>query len=269
MKPLLPSASTATTGYLILCIVITGLFALVYNDAMFIIFTTFLCLVFILGAALDAGKPEKDLELIGWSGKNMSMVIPFGIAGGMISFFTGLYLTRNIEPSSIYTTPIQVFVPDLSATGLAFATITGASVIPPIFASVANILCQWFTVAPSEEAMSKIALPYAFYSIFNNWVLAYILGSILWVGSHIPKFITQGVDERMYIVLLLIAFINLTLILFTRNVLAGIISHAVFNTNIEVYPGANQTAFYTVLIILTILVFIWLWSKKAKTTQRA
>lgn len=263
MRPLLPKESTASTGYLILCISITGLFALAYKDAMFIIFTIFLLLIFIIGASLDAGKPEKDLELVGWSGKNMNLVIPFGIAGGMISFLIGLIITRNVEPSSIYTFPMQVFVPDLSTTGMAFAAITSASVIPSIFASTANILSQWFTVAPSEEAMSRIVLPYAFNSILKNWVLAYILGTLFWVGTHIPKFVAQGVDGRMYIVLLLVAFINLAIILFTKNILTGVISHATFNTNIEIYPGINQTTFYTLLIIVSVLVFIWFKSKKA------
>ena len=268
MKPLLPKASTPSTGYLILCIAFTGSFAIAYADAMFIIFTIFLLLIFIIGASLDAGKPEKDLELVGWSGNNMGMVIPFGIAGGMISFFTGLYLTRNIEPSSIYTSPMQVFVPDLSTTGVAFAAITSASVISQTFAATANILSQWFTVAPSEEAMSKIVLPYAFFSILKNWVLAYILGTLFWVGSHIPKFVSQGVDGRMYIVLLLIAFINLALILFTRNVLAAVVSHATFNTNVEIYPGINQATFYIILIILSVLVFVW-FKSKAKTAGKA
>ena len=270
MKPLLLKESTASTGYLILCVVVTGLFALAYNDPMFIIFTIFLLLVFIIGASLDAGKPEQDLELVGWSGNNMNLVVPYGIAGGVISFLIGAIITRNIEPSSIYTSPLQVFVPDLSTNGMAFAAITSASVIPAFFASTANIISQWFIVAPGEEALSKIALPYAFKSIFKNVVLAYILGTLFWVGEHIPKFVAQGVDGRMYIVLLVVAGIGLAVMIITRNVLAAVISHATFNTNVEIFPGVNQTAFYTILIIVSVLIYIWFKSKaQSKTARRA
>lgn len=267
MKPLLPKESTAAAGYLILCITITGLFALAYQDAMFIIFAIFLLLIFLIGASIGIGKPEEDLELVGWSGKNMEFVIPFGIAGGMVSFLIGLYITRNIEPSSMYTFPLQVFVPDLSTTGAAFTAITAASVIPPIFSTAANILGQWFVIAPSEEALSKVIVPYAGLSITKNWVLAYIFGSLFWVAYHVPKFVAQDTDGRMYLVLLFIALINVILVIFTRNVLAGVISHAVYNTDVTIYPGLNQTAFYTILALLAILMFIWFWSKKPKTAR--
>lgn len=269
-ESLLPKQSTASTGYLLFCIAFTGLFALAYEDAMFIIFTVFLLLIFIIGASLDAGKPEKDLELVGWSGRNMELVIPLGIAGGMFSFLLGLVIMRNIEPSSIY----QAFVPDLSTTGkailptTAFLGLTSASVIPSILSTSANILSQWFTVAPSEEALSKIIVPWASLSIFKNWVLAYIIGSLFWIIYHIPKFVAQGVDGRMYVVLLLIAAINVALVIFTKNVLTGVISHATFNTDVTIYPGVNQTAFYVILIILTVLVFIWFWGKKTKQARR-
>lgn len=274
MYPLLPKKSTASTGYMVFCIVITGLFALAYEEAMFIIFTVFLLLIFIIGASIDAGKPEKDLELVGWSGRNMELVIPLGIAGGMFSFLIGAVIMRNVEPSSIY----QAFIIDLSTTGTVFpklmamlglTTIASASIIPSVLSTSANILGQWFTVAPSEEALSKIIVPWASLATFKNWVLAYIIGTLFWIIYHIPKFVTQSVDGRMYIVLLLIAAVNVALVIFTKNVLAGVISHATFNTDVIIYPGVNQTAFYVILIIMTVLVFIWFWSKKAKTARRA
>lgn len=58
-------------------------------------------------------------------------------------------------------------------------------------------------------------------SIWKNWVLAYILGTLFWVATHIPKFVAQGVDWHTvlwYMVLLLITFIAWGGILSTRNV---------------------------------------------------
>lgn len=263
MKPLLPKESTASTGYLILSAMFVVLFTLAFNDAIFLVFGIPLLLVFILGASLDAGKPEKDLEIVGWSGRNMGIAVPFGIAGGILSLLAGTYLTRSITPSAIYMSPMQVFVPEIATLGV----LTAASVIPPFLSTGANIISQWFVVAPSEESLSKVLVPYAIYSIVPNWVLAYIIGAVFWIFLHIPKFIAQGVDGRMYIVLLFIAFVTTALTIFTKTILTAVISHGVFNSGVIIIgQGVNQTAFYIIIIILAILTYTWFKSKGAQKT---
>lgn len=261
MRPLLPKESTASTGYLLLSALFVVLFTLAFEDPMFLVFGIPLLLVFILGASLDAGKPEKDLEIVGWSGRNMGIAVPFGIAGGLLCLLVGTYLTRGIAPSAIYMSPMQVFVPEIATLG----ALTAASVIPPFLSTGANIISQWFVVAPSEESLSKTLVPYAIYSIVPNWVLAYIIGAIFWIFLHVPKFITQNVDGRMYIVLLVIAFITTTLVIFTKTILTAVISHGIFNTGVIIIGGgANQTVFYIIIIILAILTYTWFRAKEAK-----
>lgn len=266
MRPLLPKESTASTGYLLLSALFVVLFTLAFQDPMFLVFGIPLLLVFILGASLDAGKPEKDLEIVGWSGRNMQFAVPLGIAGGLLSIFAGTYLTRNIATSSIYTSSLQIFVPDFAAAGVVATMFTTPSVIPSFLSTGANIISQWFVVAPSEESLSKTLVPYAIYSIVPNWVLAYIIGAIFWLFLHVPKFITQNVDSRMYIVLLVIAFITTALVIFTRTILTAVISHGIFNTGVIIIgQGANQTAFYIIIIILAILTYTWFKAKEVKS----
>ncbi|CAG0948617.1 MAG: CPBP family intramembrane metalloprotease [Candidatus Methanoperedens sp.] len=257
MKPLMQQSSTSTTGYLILSSLFIVILTLMFKDPLYIVFGIPIIMVFALAASVGGkGSSDEDLAAIGWSNKHMDTVIPIGILGGIVAVFLAGLITSFTQQSA-------AIVPDFSSS----ATILSASVITPSIAMSVNIISQWLVVAPSEEAGYRILAPYAANSIFKNLGFAWIFATLLWVATHIPTFIAQGVPNSMYLVLIMIATITIGLLWYTGNIMSTIIVHGVYNTGVLLLSNkVDSLTFYIVAIIIMIL-FIAYYSSSKKGSR--
>ncbi len=247
------SSFGAASGYLILSGLSVMMFTLALQDPMFLVFGIPLVLIFVLGASVDSGNVDEDLEAVGWSSKNMSTAIPLGIGFGLIGIFIGSIITRFTPDNA------ASIVPDFSSAGV----LATASVVPPILSNSINILSQWAVVAPSEESLARALAPYAGRAIFKNWFIGFLFGAFFWIFLHVPTFILNNTNRSMYLVLLLIATITAILFLLTKTLISSIIAHSVFNTGVIIMSqGLNQMAFYVVFGILAVLAFAWFSGSK-------
>ena len=243
-------SGSATTGYLILSGLTVVLLTLFFKDPLYLVFAVPLAFVFTLGASVDKGKGsvDDDLEAVGWSDKGMELAIPLGIIGGMAVLFLGSIMTRYTSDTA------SIFVPDFTN----IAALTTASVIPAQWALSANIIAQWMVVAPAEEAMARILAPFAFMKIFKNTIIAFILAAFLWMGMHIPTYLSQNANQSMYLVLFLLAFVTTTLYIWTGNLISAIIAHSVFNTGVLLSANNfDSGTMYIILIVIAILLYAW------------
>lgn len=243
--------SSATTGYLLFSAMSIITFALALQDPMFLVFAIPIILVFVLAAARGRGDVDRDLAGIGWTNRNLEMAVPLGIVGGMAAFvFGGLV----VQTEGIYAS----IVPDFSALG----KVTTASVIPPAMATSINILSQWFVVAPSEEVGYRVLAPFAGMAVFKNMVVAYIVGTLMWIMTHVPTFTVQKTPMGMYFVLVLLSIIAIALFVFTGNIMSAIIMHGVFNTGVILSTsGADMMAYYVIFSIALVLSAVWIFGR--------
>jgi len=241
--------SNATVAYVIFCVVFVMVFALMFKDAMFLVFGFPIVLLFALGSSFDGGTTEQDLETVGWSSGNMKNAVPIGIVGGLSGLMIGGLIT-NFVPGQMAS-----LVPDLAGT----SSILTASVIPASLSISANIFSQFMVIAPSEEALSRVLIPYASYKAFKNWIIAFVvIAPAIWIGSHIPTFIAQGAPQSMYLVLFVLAMITTAGFLLTKTILTAIISHGVFNSGVIIINGGiDITAYFIVFLIIAVLAYAW------------
>src|SRR5659263_46700 len=215
MKPLLEQGSTATTGFLILSSLSIVILTLMFKDPLYIVFAIPIIMVFALAASVGGkGSSDSDLAAIGLSNKHMNVAVPIGILGGIVAVFLAGIITS-------FTAQSAAIVPDFSS-----VTLLSVSIISPSVAMSVNIIAQWLVVAPSEEAGYRILAPYAGQAIFKNLGFAWIFASLLWLATHVPTFIAQGVPNSMYLVLLMISTITIGLLWYTGNIISTIITHA-------------------------------------------
>lgn len=248
------TTSSAVTGYLIFSLIFSVMFALMFEDPMFLVFGVFILMAFILATAIDVGDINKDLASVGWSSTNVRTAIPLGIIGGIVTLVIGSFIV-NINM-------MHPIVPDFSSLSKFF---TKASVISPLMAVSANIISQWLVVAPAEESLSKIIAPYAGIMIFKDKIFAFFLAVLLWTAMHIPTFIMQGVGSSMYFVLILFGVISVVLFFMTNSIITPIICHGFFNSMIILSSsGTDIYSTITVIVIITVLIFIWFNTRNTK-----
>ena len=243
-------SGSVTTGYLIISSLTVVLLTLFFKDPTYLVFAIPLVLVFTLAASADkkGGGVDEDLEAVGWSDKGMELAVPLGIIGGMLVLFLGSIMTRYTPETA------SILVPDFSS----IAKISTATVIPPALALSVNIIAQWLSVVPGEEALARVLAPFGFMKIFKNMVIAFILAAFFWLFLHIPTYLAQGASQNMYIVLLLLALITTVLYIITKNLMSSIIAHGTFNTGVLLFASSfDTTTLYVVLIIVAILIYAW------------
>ncbi len=250
--------SNATTGYFILCGIAILLYALATHDSMYLLFEVPILLMFALGSSVGKGTVEDSLETVGWSSRNLNKAVPAGIIGGLVCVILGGIITR------FSIAQMGALVPDFTGISL-----TGASsVIPVSYAIGANILVQWFVIAPSEESLARILTPYAINKILKNWFVAFALAGLLWAAMHTPALMMQNASPSMYLVLLVIATVTTAVLLITGNIMSAIIVHGVYNTTISIMSSGIDNTGYMVLFALTaVLLFAW-YKKSSKSKSR-
>jgi len=255
-------STSVTTGYLIFAGLFTIAYALSVSDMTYLVFGILLLFTFALATSVGGqGNTDSDLEAIGWSNKNMGMVIPLGIAGGIAALIIGSLIVQFTTKNS------AAIVPDFSASA-SIIPLFSASVIPSSIALAANIVAQWLIVAPSEEAAYRILAPFAGVAVFKNALIAYVVAAMLWLGTHINAYTVQGTPNSMYLVLAVIAIITTGLFWFTGNAVAGIIAHGVFNTGVIIMTGNIGNAGYFVLLVIAIILVYGYVNNKDKNKSR-
>ncbi len=242
-----------TTAYLIFAALATVTFGLALNDLSFLYFAVLILLAFGLSATSDKGSPQKNLESIGWSDRNISQAIPFGIAGGILTVFIGAIVFKLTPQTS------SLIAPDFSAT----AFIVIGSVIPASYALSFNIIAQWIIVAPGEEAGYRIVAPFAAMSAFGSELIAFGIASVLWIFTHVPAYVSQNAPNSMYLVLAVFSIIAIALIKLTGTVMSAIVAHGTYNTIVLIMASPpDSTTMFVMLAILFALLFIWFRGKK-------
>lgn len=242
-----------TTAYLLFAVLATVTFGLALNDLSFLYFAILILLAFALSAMADKGSPQKNLETIGWSDRNISQAIPYGIAGGLLTIFIGSYLLRLTPQAS------SLIAPDFSAT----ASILTGVIIPSSYAISFNIIGQWLIVAPAEEAGYRIVAPFAALSALGSEFLAFGIATILWIFSHVPAYVSQNAPNSMYAVLLVLATVTILLIKITGTVMSAIVAHGTYNSIILLMSSpSNTTTLFIMMAIFLILIYIWFRSSK-------
>lgn len=265
MRNIREETGNFTTGFLIFSGLFTVLYSLSVGDNTYLVFGILLLFTFVLAASIGGkGDTDSDLEAIGWSNKNMGVVVPLGIAGGIVALVVGSLIINLSSKGAVAST-----VPDFSAMVSVLPMYT-ASVIPPAVAVSANIIAQWLIVAPSEEAAYRILAPFAAVSMLKNVVIAYFVAAILWMATHVNAYTLQGTPNAMYLVLFVIAIITTGLLWLTGNVISGIIAHGVFNTGVILIGAGNvdTTAYLVVFIILGILMYGWLAGREQTRSSK-
>lgn len=246
--------SGATVGYLYFSLIIAVGLALALRDWQMFAFAVLLLATLNLGASKDKGSVDKDLEGIGWTGKNTELAIPFGILGGLAAFFLASIVIR-MTPENM-----GAVVPDMTANAKLF---TASVVIPPALATGINIFSQVFVVAPSEESLKNVLAPYAANTILKSAILAIPVGLLVWIALHIPTFILNNTPNQMYLVLLIVGAITTAVYFLTQNLLSATIAHFTYNTGVILAgAGLDRFGFMALLLIIIVLYAAWLRSKK-------
>lgn len=242
-----------TTAYMIFAALATVTFGLALGDLSFLYFAVLILLAFVLSAMSDKGSAQKNLSSIGWSDHNISLAIPLGIAGGIITIFIGAFIFRLTPQTS------SMIAPDFSAT----ASILTGAVIPAAYALSFNVIGQWLITAPAEEAGYRIVAPFAAMSAFGNEILAFAIASLLWIFTHVPAYVSQNAPNSMYLVLAVFSIVAIALIKITGTVMSAIVAHGTYNTLVLIMSSPlDSTIFIVILSILFILLFIWVRGKK-------
>lgn len=245
------SPLSASTGYLLFCVIIT--FALsIYLDASLIGFGVIITLLFVLSASADKGSTDKNLKALGWTTDNFGSALLMGTIGGVVTIILGSFLISYDQKTA------SLLVPDFSFTAQIASTMPIVSVGS---ATLFNILSQWFTIAPAEEALARVLSVKATLSFLNNTMLAYIMGSTLWILFHYQSYTMQDAPIVMYFVLGIMSIINILIIFLTNNVLSAVVSHAVFNTGV-ILIAISLMYFVALIALLLIISFASMTSKK-------
>lgn len=240
-------------GFLILSLISTFALAIALEDAIILGYGILILSLFVLAAATDKGTPEKNLQYFMWSNKDMGASIIYGIIGGVITLLLGIIIL------GISSRDMASIVPDFSFS----SKLVAASVVTPNIISFFNILSQWTTVAPAEEALARILGPYSSISLVKNFYLALIFGSLIWISMHIFTFILQNTSPAMYLVLAILSGINIILLYSTKNIFSPIISHGTYNTGVILLSGITLSSIVAILLITILLLTIYVRSKDA------
>lgn len=258
-------------GYLLISIFAAGIvFPLAYDDWRTIVFALILIGTFLIGVSTDtSGKPaDSDLAQVGWVSDRDHMFVPIGVITGMLALFLG-GLIMELFPQGILSSSATITQQNMALLSAAlvpdYSGIKLGQVIPVYMAVGANIIAQFFVIAPSEESLSKIYLPWGFMSLFKNLGVAYLFGQIGWVLLHVFTFIAQNASSAMYLVLLMLGGVTLLIYSFTKSIFSSSTAHSTFNSGVILLSsGMNIITFGVISSIGAALTYIWLQPKGGK-----
>ncbi len=244
-----PEETKSLTGLILItgiALVTLGLFT---QDTSLLWFS--IPIIFSLIIAISRGSHDIDeaVKSIGIAGTNIQTSVPLGIIAGMVVFIVGsLFVSYTAKNTSS-------LVPVFAIASLTPATTT---LIPASAFLLVNVLIQFFVVAPAEELGWRFLTPYALYSFSKSIPFAMFFGTVLWMFTHVPTFILQGISQSMYIVLLMLGVTSIALIYYTSGIIASWIAHATFNILVLVLATAiTSTTIISMVVIMFILFLIY------------
>lgn len=204
-------------------------------------------IIFSLIVAVSRGNRDIDdaVKSIGISGANIQTSLPLGVIAGMLVFIVGSLIVTYTSKNTASLVPV-----------FAIASLTPATttLIPASIFLLVNVLIQFFIVAPAEELGWRFLTPFALYSFTKSLPFAMFFATILWMLTHVPTFIIQGVSQGMYIVLLVLGLTSIALIYYTSGIIASWIAHATFN--ILVLIVASAITLQTIIAMITIIIIL-------------
>jgi len=242
-----------STGYLILAVIVTFALAIKMSDSSMLGFGIILVLLFAFASSFDKGSSDANLRQLGWSNENLALAIPLGVIGGITTIFIGSLLIEYNSASASILVPDFSFAAQLSSVAIASSSLT----------IIFNIISQWFTVAPSEEALARLLGVKAFMSFFQVSGIAYIFSSLLWIVMHIPTYVMQNAPPEMYIILAIMSVVNIALLFITKNIFSAIISHGIFNTGV-ILLAVNPSVFVAIIVIILIISLFYYFVPKPR-----
>jgi len=215
-------------GIFLLLIVGGVVFALFQESTMLIVFPLMLIAVLALAGSRGKGNVEEDLESVGVTGEGMGMTIVVGIGVGIFSLLIGTLIMSAMPGKGSFLELGSIIIP-ITATAAALGT---ATVIPSYLVTSSNILAQWVYVAPGEEAGMRVLAVFGLQSIFGNPIVSFAGATLIWAAMHIPIWMTSGVSETMYLVVVVWGIIWSVQFVIMRNFFGNVISHATTNTGV-------------------------------------
>jgi len=242
-------------GIFILLIIGGIAFTMFQDSIMIIVFPVMLISVLALAAARGKGTVEEDLESVGVTGKDMGPAIVIGVIVGIVSLLIGTLIMAIMPGKGSFVELGSIILP-VTATAVALGT---ASVIPSYLVTSSNILAQWVYVAPGEEAGMRVLAVFGLQSIFGNPIVSFAGATLLWAGLHIPIWMTSGVSEVMYLIIVVWGIIWSIQFVVMRNFFSNVVSHATTNTGVILataigFGGVDN--FYVIGTIVAIIVVL-------------
>ena len=241
---------------LFLLLIIGGIaFTLFQDSIMIIVFPIMLITVLALAAARGTGNVEEDLESVGVTGEGMGQSIIIGVIIGIVSLLIGT-LIMTIMPGRGSFVELGSIILPVTGTAVALGT---ASVIPSYLVTSSNILAQWVYVAPGEEAGMRVLAVFGLQSIFGNPIVSFAGATLIWAAMHIPIWMTSGVSEVMYVIVVVWGIIWSIQFVVMRNFFSNVVSHATTNTGVILatavgFGGVDN--FYVIGTIVAIIVVL-------------
>ena len=251
-------------GIFILLIVGGVAFTIFQDSATIIIFPVLLISVLALAASRGKGNVEEDLESVGVTGKGMGQSIIIGILIGIGSLLLGSLIMTFMPGKGSFVELGSILIP-ITATAAALGS---ATVIPSYLVTSTNILAQCVYVAPGEEAGLRVLAVFGIQSIFGNPIISFFGATLIWAALHIPLWMTTGVSEVMYLIIVVWGIIWSIQFVLMRNFFSNVVSHGTTNTGVILatelgFGGLNNIyVIGTVIGILFILILLGLYYAK-------
>ena len=252
-------------GIFLLLIIAGVAFTIFQDSATLIVFPLLLISVLALAASRGKGNVEEDLETVGVTGEGMGEAIIVGVIVGIVSLLIGALIMTVVPGKGSFLELGSVLIP-ITATAAALGS---ATVIPSYLVTSTNILAQWAYVAPGEEAGLRVLAVFGLQSIFGNVVISFLGATILWAILHVPLWMTTGVSEVMYLIIVVWGIIWSIQFIVMRNFYSNVVSHATTNTGVILagalgFGGLNNIYVIStvagILIVLTLLG--WYYAKE-------
>lgn len=252
-------------GIFILMIIGGIAFVIFQNSATIIVFPLLLISVLALAASRGKGNVEEDLESVGVTGEGMGQAIIVGVIIGIVSLLIGSLIMTIMPEKGSFLELGSILIP-VTATAAALGS---ATVIPSYLVTSTNILAQWTYVAPGEEAGLRVLTVFGLQSIFGNVIISFLGATLIWAALHIPLWMTTGVSETMYLIIVVWGIIWSIQFIVMRNFFSNVVSHATTNTGVILatelgFGGLNNIyVIGTVVAIILILTLLgWYYAKK-------
>lgn len=234
---------------LFILLILGGIGFCIFQDSMsIIVFPIMMIAVLALAASRGKGDVEEDLESMGVTGQGMGQSIIVGVILGVVSLLLGSLILAVVPGKGSFVELGSILIP---ATGTA-AALGVATVVPSYLVTSTNILAQWVYVAPGEEAGMRVLAVFGIHSIFRNVVISFLGATFIWAALHIPLWMTTGVSEVMYLVIVVWGIIWSIQFVIMRNFFSNVVSHATTNTGVILATEIGFGGLNNIYVICTV-----------------